>query len=198
YGAGENLNAARSPLLIEHNGNRLAFLGCNLAGPPNIWATDEEFGVAPCQFETMKSQIQQLLSEGYLPIVTLQYFEYYVYKPTPAQQRDFEELAKAGAVIVSGSQGHYPQAMTFVGSHFVHYALGNLFFDQMYMENPGALDMPVAGTRREFIDRHIFYDGKHIGTELLTALLEDFACPRPMTTEERKFLLEGIFAASGW
>jgi|YNPNPStandDraft_1061719.scaffolds.fasta_scaffold00977_2 poly-gamma-glutamate capsule biosynthesis protein CapA/YwtB (metallophosphatase superfamily) len=198
YGAGENLDAARRPLLIEHNGNRLAFLGCNLAGPPNIWATDEEFGIAPCQFEVMKSQIQQLCSEEYLPIVTLQHFEYYVYQPTPAQQRDFGELAEAGAVIVSGSQGHYPQAMTFVDNHFIHYALGNLFFDQMYMANPSTQDIPVAGTRREFIDRHIFYDGKYIGTELLTALLEDFARPRPMTAEERRFLLEGVFKASDW
>jgi len=40
--------------------------------------------------------------------------------------------------------------------------------------------------RQEFVDRHIFYDGRHISTELLTALLEDYARPRPMTTEERE------------
>lgn len=198
YGAGENLEAARSPLLIEHHGNRLAFLGCNLAGPPNLWATQDQPGIAPCDFEIMKSQIRQLCSEGFLPIVTMQYFEYYVYAPTPAQERNFGELAEAGAVIVSGSQGHYPQAMSFVGNHFVHYALGNLFFDQMYMKNPGKRDIPIAGTRREFIDRHVFYDGKYIGTELLTALLEDYSRPRPMTPEERTVLLEDIFAASGW
>lgn len=198
YGAGEDLEAARSPLLIEHHGNRLAFLGCNLAGPSNIWATQSQPGVAPCDFEVMKSQIRQLRVDGFLPIVTIQYFEYYVYAPTPKQERDFEELAAAGAVIVSGSQGHYPQTMSFVGNHFVHYALGNLFFDQMYMQNPGKQDVPIAGTRREFIDRHVFYNGKYIGTELLTALLEDYSRPRPMTSEERTFLLEGIFAAAGW
>jgi len=53
-------------------------------------------------------------------------------------------------------------------------------------------------TRREFIQRHVFYDGKHISTELLTAMLEDYAKPRPMTERERQAFLEEIFAASGW
>jgi poly-gamma-glutamate synthesis protein (capsule biosynthesis protein) len=54
------------------------------------------------------------------------------------------------------------------------------------------------GTRQEFIDRHIFYDGRHIATELNTAMLEDYARPRPMTTEERKQLLTSIFSQSFW
>jgi len=32
----------------------------------------------------------------------------------------------------------------------------------------------------------------------LTAYLEDWARPRPMTPEERASFLEGIFRASGW
>jgi poly-gamma-glutamate synthesis protein (capsule biosynthesis protein) len=55
-----------------------------------------------------------------------------------------------------------------------------------------------TATRQEFLDRHVFYDGRHISTELLTAMLEDYAQPRPMTPEERRALLEEIFNASGW
>ena len=80
--------------------------------------------------------------------------------------------------------------MEFYQNTFIHYGLGNLFFDQM--------DNPVVGTRREFIDRHVFYNGKYLGTELLTALLEDYAKPRPMTAEERQSFLEDIFSAAGW
>ena len=68
--------------------------------------------------------------------------------------------------------------------------MGNLFFDQM--------DIPVPGTRREFIDRHVFYNGQYIQTELLTALLEDYARPRPMTQEERSEFLSEMFGAAGW
>ncbi|NMB86938.1 MAG: hypothetical protein GYA17_01185, partial [Chloroflexi bacterium] len=68
--------------------------------------------------------------------------------------------------------------------------LGNLFFDQM--------DIPVVGTRREFLDRHVFYDGRYISTQLLTAMLEDYARPRPMTAEERTQMLQDAFADSVW
>jgi poly-gamma-glutamate synthesis protein (capsule biosynthesis protein) len=52
--------------------------------------------------------------------------------------------------------------------------------------------------RKEFVDRYVFYDGRLVSVELLTAYLEDWARPRPMTPEERASFLEGIFRASGW
>jgi poly-gamma-glutamate synthesis protein (capsule biosynthesis protein) len=78
--------------------------------------------------------------------------------------------------------------MEFYQGRFIHYGLGNLFFDQMQ-----ALEL-----RQEMIDRHVFYAGRHVSTELLTALLEDFAQPRPMTSDEREAFLRKIFTASGW
>ncbi|OGN73005.1 MAG: hypothetical protein A2X25_10665 [Chloroflexi bacterium GWB2_49_20] len=190
FGGGVNLADARSAKTIIHNGNKLAFIGCNPAGPQFAWATDYQPGAAPCDFGWMESEINRLRSEGYLPIVTFQYAESYSIHPLPDQVDDFRAMAAAGAVIVSGSQAHLPQTIEFYNESFIHYGLGNLFFDQM--------DFPVVGTRREFIDRHIFYDGKYIGTELLTAMLEDYSRPRPMTLEERFTFLEEIFSASGW
>jgi len=52
--------------------------------------------------------------------------------------------------------------------------------------------------RWEKIQRHTFYDGRHLSTEILTAMLEDYARPRPMTVEERLVFLEEIFTASDW
>ncbi len=190
YAGGWNAREAAQPLLIEHHGNRIALLGCNYAGPPSVWATDEEPGAAKCDFDRLAGQIQSLLDEGYLPVVTLQHTEVYQSPASDTQQRDFRRLAQAGAVILSGSQAHFPQAMEFYSGAFIHYGLGNLFFDQM--------DIPVPGTRREFLDRHVFYQGKHINTQLLTAILEDYARPRPMTDEEREEFLREIFHASGW
>jgi hypothetical protein len=195
YAAGENLQEARQPLLVEHNGNRLAFLGCNPAGPPSVWASDDRPGVADCDYDWMRAEIGRLRQEGYLPIVTLQYFETYSSLPTVNQDKDFQALAEAGAVIVSGSQAHVPQTMTFAGQSFIHYGLGNLFFDQMKV---WVEDRLIEGTRDEFIDRHVFYDGRYLGSELLTAVLEDYARPRPTTPAERVAMLEKIFAESSW
>lgn len=193
YAAGENIEQARDAVKIEHNGNKLAFIGCNPAGPEYIWATATLPGVADCDYPWMWQRIRGLTDEGYNVISTFQYFEAYRHYVEPFEERDFRSMADAGAVIVSGSQSHHPMAMEFYNSSFIHYGLGNLFFDQMHT---GGL-MPDA-TRKEFIDRYVFYNNKHISTELLTAMLEDYARPRPMTAAERYDFLTEIFTVTKW
>lgn len=197
FAGGRNLEDARRALLVEDHGNRLAFIGCNPAGPPNDWATDTQPGSAPCDdYEWLKSEIRRLRSEGYLPIVTLQYYEAYRPEALEWEQRDFRALAESGAVIVSGSQAHYPMGLEFFHGVLIHYGLGNLFFDQMRYTLPNG--QITDWTAREFIDRHVFYDGRHVSTQLLTARLEEYARPRPMTAAERAEMLQVIFTASGW
>ena len=188
YGGGRDLQDALKPALIENNGNKLAFIGCDFPGPPADWATATSPGSAPCDFDALASEIASLRSQGYLPIMTFQYQEYYQPNPTPEEAADFRKMAKAGALIISGSQGHEPASMEILNGAFIHYGLGNLFFDQMF-------SLP---TRQLFIDRHVFYDGKYISTELLSFINEDFAQPRPMTTPERTKFLEDIFKVAGW
>jgi poly-gamma-glutamate synthesis protein (capsule biosynthesis protein) len=189
YGGGEDLKAARQSITVEHNGNRLAFLGCNAKPLNYAHATESTPGAAPCDFEWMEAEIERLRNDDYLPIVTFQHIEYYTYAAQPDQRRDAQRMTQAGAVIVSGSQAHQPQALEFSDGGFVHHGLGNLFFDQYGVSE---------STRQGFIDRHVFYDGRHIGTELLTIMFIDYARPRPMTAEERVALLEAVFQASEW
>lgn len=204
FAGGADLERARRPALVEHNGNRLAFIGCNPAGPEIVWATEDRPGAADCDLDWMEGQVKELRQQGYLPVVTFQYNESYGMVPGAKQKRDFERMSAAGAVIISGSQAHHPQSMMFIDQGFIHFGLGNLFFDQMRIPDgvnvPEVFDpgLPVAGTRLEFLDRHVFYDGRYLGTQLLTALLEDYARPRPLTSEERKVFLERMFEASGW
>jgi hypothetical protein len=188
FGGGRDLDDARQPAIFEHNGNAIAFLGCNPTGPPSVWATPERAGAAPCDYALLYAQLAGLRAQGILPVVTLQYWEEDRYDPTPQQVADFQALIEAGAAIVSGSHAHHAQGFGFHAGGFIHYGLGNLFFDQM----------ELMGNRQEFIDRHVFYGGRHISTELLTALLEDWSRPRPMTEGERSELLQTAFAASHW
>ena len=188
YGGGWNIAEARRPLTITSGMHTFGFVGCNPVGPSYDWATEEQPGSAPCDYDLLRAQVGQMREQGIIPIVTFQYLETYQYYPTPQQVADFRSLAEAGAVIVSGSQAHQPQGFDFYAGAFIHYGLGNLFFDQMQS----------LETRQEFLDRHVFYDGRHISTELLTALLEDYARPRPMTPEERAELLQAAFDASQW
>jgi poly-gamma-glutamate synthesis protein (capsule biosynthesis protein) len=196
FGGGRDWQDSIQPALVEDHGNKLAFIGCNYAGPPSDWATDVRPGSTPCDFDQLSAEIGRLRSAGYLPVMTFQYNEYYQPYPTDYEQRDFLEMASAGAVIVSGSQAHVPAAMEFSGGSFVHYGLGNLFFDQMFHLMPdGSL---INDTRNVFVDRHVFYDGRYIGTDLLTYIIEDYARPRLMTDSERLEFLQKIFSAGGW
>ncbi len=185
YAAGHNREEAEQAIRFDINGNKFSFLGCNQAGPTFVWLTDTRSGVLACDMDRMAELVQMEVDAGYLPIVTFQYGESYQFEAFPYQKRDFRQMAAAGAVIVSGSQAHLPMSMEIYEGSFIHYGLGNLFFDQM--------DIPVVGTRREFLDRHIFYNGKYLGVQLLTAMLEDYSQPRPMTKSERDSLLLDAF-----
>jgi len=196
FGGGADLADSQKSIQITHNGNRLAFIGCNFAGPDFAWATLDRPGSAPCDFAFLQAEVSRLRALGSLPVVTFQYNEYYMPYPTPYEREDFRLMAEAGAVIVSGSQSHVPAAMEFYGPSLLHYGLGNLFFDQMAYPLPNG-EMTDA-TRNLFIDRHVFYNGRYINTELLTYRLEDYSRPRPMTANERRLFLQFIFDAAGW
>jgi hypothetical protein len=198
FGGGANLADARQPLLLENHGNRIAFVGCNAGEPPEPFATNRLPGANPCDWSQLVAQIGSLRKQGYLPIVTFQYKEGYSPMVMPWQSVDFRRAADAGAVIVSGSQSHVPLQMEFHNGTFIHYGLGNLFFDQMANQPPGP-GLPLQPAERyEFLDRHVFYDGRYVSTELLTALLEDYGRPRPMDSEQRSAILQAYFGYSGW
>ena len=187
FGGGRNLADASRAAMFTHNGNRIAFVGCNPVGPPNDWALEDAAGARQCGPD-FEAQISQLRDEGQVVIATLQYLEDYQYGVSPQQAADFGELALAGAAGVSGSQGHHAQGFDFVEGSFVHYGLGNLFFDQMDM----------LGTRQSLVDTYVVYDGRVISVELWTGLIENWARPRLMTPEERADTLQTLFQASGW
>ena len=79
--------------------------------------------------------------------------------------------------------------MEFLNDSFIHYGLGNLFFDQYGL---------CEACRQGLIDRHVFYDGRYLSLELLPIQFVDYARSRPMTFEEANTLFQALFQASGW
>jgi poly-gamma-glutamate synthesis protein (capsule biosynthesis protein) len=121
-------------------------------------------------------------------LAELQYQESYDTMPLVDQRQDFTALARAGADIVTGVQSHVPQGMEFTDGRLVLYGLGNLYFDQMF----------DLSTREGLVVEHTFYDGKHLGTQVLTTLLYDYGQPRWTEGTQRESLLERVFANSYW
>lgn len=185
YGGGRTIEEAEKPLVIEHNGNKIAFLGCNLPGPENNWVSDDRPGSLACHLDELAETISTLREDGINPIFTFQHNEFNTFRATQQMRDDFWQMANAGAVIVSGSQAHYPQGIDFVNSSFIHYGLGNFLFDQMYTYWGMAT-----------IDVHYFYGNQYINTHQYPIINENFGQPRLMNEEEAALLLDKIYASS--
>ena len=184
YGGGKDIFDASAPVKLEVNGNKIAFIGCNAKTPNFAQASEALSGAYHCDMDYMAQTIRELRVEGYLPIATFQHEEIYTWSPVAAIERDFKIVADAGAVIASGSQSHVPHYAEFYGDTFFHYGLGNLFFDQYGL---------AENTDIGFLDRHVFYEGKYLGVELIPIRFIDKVQPRLMTAEEKTKTLSIMF-----
>ncbi len=198
FGGGRNLEDSYKPVFFEINGNKIAFLGVNSYGLANAneWAREDSPGAARWNiwdeaegekdFAKLEGIIKELKDTGNIVIFTFQYQENESYGPTESQVRDFQRIIEAGADIVSGSQSHYPMGVELAGDGFINYGLGNLFYNMR----------DILGLKQGIIAKHIFYEGRHINTILITTMLENLSQPRLTTPEERTLLLNSIFAGS--
>lgn len=184
YGGGKDIFEARQAVKLEINSNKLAFIGCNAKSPNFAQASETNSGAYHCDMDYMAQAVRELKAEGYLPIVTFQHEERYDWRPNASMVEDFAIVAEAGAVIVSGSQSHVPHYAEFYAGSFLHYGLGNLFFDQYGI---------APNTDIGFLDRHVFYEGRYLGVELFPIQFMDKVQPRPMTAEERAKTLTVMF-----
>ena len=192
YGGGADFADATRPLTITHNGNHIAFIGCNPSS--GFYADDNNPGAAPCyepgQRELFLNKIRELRAQGYLPIMTVQHREVDQYTPPPAHLADFHAYAEAGAVIVQGSQAHWVKPVGFHGETFIHYGPGNFFFDQMW----------DTAVRQGYVTRYTFFDGCLLSIDLRPTIIEEYGRPRPMTDDDpdpaanRVQFLEMMFA----
>lgn len=197
FGGGRTLADATRYITLTHNGNVLAFAGCNPVGPSIDWVNgldDGRPGSAPCSspFPVLQEEISKAKSIGAVVFATLQYNEQplgeYSYETARSQADDFARLIDAGASVVSGSQGHSVQGFGLKGNAFMHYGVGNLFFDQTQAIN----------LRQNFIDRYVVYDNRLLGVELLATFRDGTQQTRPMTPEEKRDLLKILFDVSYW
>ncbi len=188
-GGGETLETARQPLELDEQGNRIILLACNWAGPAYALVGAKSPGAAFCDRDWLHAVIPDLAARSDLLIVSVQYEEFTSFTPLGQQKLDFRELADLGADVVIGTQAHTPQTFEFHrlergGEAFIHYGLGNLFFDQKNFQ------------QRFFMDQLFIYQGRLLTVDVFTGYIEDFGRPRPMTDEERRYFLRVIFEQS--
>jgi poly-gamma-glutamate synthesis protein (capsule biosynthesis protein) len=182
-GGGATVTDAERPLILEHGGNRIAWVSCNNVGPYYAMANDNPAdprpGAADCNRTRLSALLPQLGAENDLVILTVQYLESDSYTPLPAQQADFRDWASLGADVVIGTQAHWPQTYDYApmndgGEAFIHYGMGNFIFDQPWWANS-----------RFFMNELYIYDGQFMFVDVYTGIIEELARPRLMNDEER-------------
>jgi Bacterial capsule synthesis protein PGA_cap len=203
YGGGADEVAARVPLILEHNGNRLAFLGANQFGPaeyePNgpgpvsAWAGPDNPGAAFFDRAQMIADIQAVKPKVDLVFAEVQHTEFnaagdYQIEPLPEQVEDFQALIDGGADVVTGVQAHAPQAVELPDDSLILYGLGNLYFDQTW-------SWP---TRTGLVAWHTVYEGRLLNTHLSVTVIDPDFQVRWATPEERREVLQSVFNASTW
>ena len=193
-GGGRTLADARKPLILEHKGSRIGWLACNWIGPAFAYASDNPdstFGIRPgaasCDRSWLREALALLAAEVDLVLLTIQYREYEQYEPVPGQVTEFKTYAEWGADIVIGTAEHKPMTFEFYPTQrgetaFIHYGLGNLFFDQLGW-----------GHQRFFLDTLYVYGGDLIAVEVYPGIIEGRARPRLLTGDDRFNFLHFMF-----
>ena len=193
-GGGATLAEARNPLLLEHNGSTIGIVACNVPGPyyalvnedPNVLGGVRP-GATPCDKTWLEGELPALSAEVDVLILDMQQLEIEDYLPTQDQRFHFRQMADLGADVVMGTAAHKPQVYEFYGTNsgnqaFIHYGMGNLYFDQ-----------PFWGNMRFFMNTLYVYDGRLMTVEVFPGIIDENARPRLMTPEERENFLFFMF-----
>lgn len=182
FGGGRDAAAASQPLLVTHNGNRLAFLGYNQFGPDYALAGPASPGAAPFSLAAVQAGVAEARRQADLVFVNVQYTEAYQAEPLPEQVADFRAIVDAGADVITGSQAHQPQHVEMYGGTPIFYGLGNLFFDQIWS----------PATRQSLIVRHYVYQGRLLSVEILPTTMDGDFQPTLAEGEVRDEILRTV------
>ncbi len=151
-GIGNNASQAFAPYRITINGQRIAIIAATQVIADNListWtATASQPGVASAIDPTeLVREVQQVRRTADTVIVYVHWGTETQACPNPQQEPLAEQLVKAGADIVIGSNAHVLLGAGYLGSAYVDYGLGNFaFYDDTAPEtDSGSLLVTAVG-----------------------------------------------------
>lgn len=151
-GIGENAAQAFTPYRVTINGQRIAVIAATQVIESSLvdtWtATSAQGGVASAIDPTaLVREVQQVRRTADTVIVYVHWGTETQACPNPEQEPLAEQLVKAGADVVVGSDAHVLLGGGYLGSAYVDYGLGNFaFYDNTPPEtSSGALILTTVG-----------------------------------------------------
>lgn len=134
-GGGEDITAARQPVIFDINGIKIGFLAyTNFADtyyyPRSFKATDTRCGVAPLDEDMMYEDVSTLSRMVDIVVVSLHWGTEYDSTPSSKQRRIAHNLIDRGADVIIGHHPHCIQGLEKYNNGLIAYSLGNFIFDQ--------------------------------------------------------------------
>lgn len=127
-GAGENLAAARRPLIYDIRGTKVALLGYSLTLPQEFWAGEKRAGTAPLLEKLVKEDITLARKQASIVLVTAHWGEEGTTRLREYQPRLARMMIDSGADAVIGHHPHVLQGVETYKRGIIFYSLGNFAF----------------------------------------------------------------------
>ena len=141
-GAGENINQARKPVIIERNGLKVAFLAYTdmseyffSSEKYNFLAKNDREGVAPRKLDYIIEDINLVRDKADLVVISLHWGVEESFDVTDKMIEFSHMLIDSGADAILGHHPHQLQGIEIYKNKPIAYSMGNFIFDQNDDEN---------------------------------------------------------------
>jgi hypothetical protein len=133
-GAGEDIDAARAPAVLEAGGVQVAILGYDAIAAAYA-AGEDRIGSAPLSAAACRADVRKARDAGADVVIVFPHWGVeYDATPFDGQQGVARACLDAGADMVIGNHAHWAGAMEVYEGKPIWYALGNFVFDQTWSE----------------------------------------------------------------
>jgi len=160
-GAGANVAAASTPVVVERDGVRFGFVAFDAigetpaAGPqtPGAYRLRMQPRTGPLQqadLDAVLGSVRTLATQADVVMVAAHWGTQYTTELVPDQQTVARALVDAGADVVLGGHPHWVQGAELRGESLIAYSLGNFVFDMTFMQQTQegvALELVFWGPR---------------------------------------------------
>jgi hypothetical protein len=129
FGAGQNLDKAAKPIIIEINGIKIGLAGFGWSEEMCVPASSKKAGIAPLSNNIIIKTIQSMKSQRVDKIVINLHWGYeYEFYPLPIHRQLAHHIVDMGADLIIGHHAHVIQAIETYNHANIFYGLGNFFF----------------------------------------------------------------------
>ncbi|HEX3082560.1 MAG TPA: CapA family protein [Candidatus Saccharimonadia bacterium] len=198
FGGGRNDTEARTPLVRDVQGVRVAMLGySSIVGSHAAGPDDPGMGyldMAPWgtlnddQVKQMEADIRAAKAKADVVLVYYHWGTEYTHDANADQREVAHRAIDAGADVILGTHPHWVQGVEWYHNRLITYSLGNFIFDQEW-----------ANETKQGTILQMTFDGSTIASATLAPYtISDYNQPAPATPDTAAATLQDIFTHSWW